>query len=82
MNTTNYKNCLSATGLLTGNLLASYNFSNQVGSVILNDLYPTGDCYFNDGFNNVFYASKNNLGILQNGSAFTSSFTGYFSGSQ
>lgn len=82
MNTTNYKNCLSATGLFTGNLTASYNFSNQVDSVILNDLYDTGDCYFNDGFNNVFNASKSNLSVLQNGAAFSSRFTGYFSGLQ
>ena len=82
MNTTNYKNCLFATGALTGNLIASYNFSNQVDSVVLNDLYATGDCYFNNGANNVFYSNKSNLNILQGGIPFESSFTGYFSGSQ
>ena len=82
MNTENFKECLSATGIQTGELIASYNFSNQVDSVILNDIYATGDCFFNDGFNNVFNASKNNLAILQNGAPFTSQFTGYFSGLQ
>ena len=82
MNTENFKECLSATGIQTGELIASYNFSNQVDSVILNDIYATGDCFFNDGFNNVFNASKNNLAILQNGAPFNSQFTGYFSGLQ
>lgn len=82
MNTEDFKECLFATGIHTGELIASYNFSNQVGSVILNDLYDTGDCYFNDGVNNVFYTSRLNLGILQSGGPFTSQFTGYFSGLQ
>jgi len=82
MNTENYKNCLFATGMQTGNLIASYNFSNQIDSVILNDLYDTGDCYFFNGFDNVFIASKNNLSILQSGLAFNYPFTGYFSGQQ
>jgi len=80
MNTQFYLQCLNSNGLNSGDLVGSYNFANQVGSTILNDLYPTGECYFVSGENNVFYADKFNLNIFSGSEIFTGAFTGGFSG--
>lgn len=80
MNTQDYLICANSFSLETGSIIGSYNFSNQVDSVIINDLYATGECYFVSGENKVFYLDKHNLAILKTGSNFSSSFTGYFSG--
>ena len=80
MNTQVYLQCLNSTGLNSGDLVGSYNFSNQVGSNILNDLYQTGECYFVSGGENVFYADKFNLNIFSGSQVFSGAFTGSFSG--
>ena len=80
MNTQDYLICEKSFSLETGSIIGSYNFSNQVGSVILNDLYATGECYLVSGESKIFYLDKHNLAILKTGSSFSSSFTGYFSG--
>ena len=82
MNTQDYILCEKSFFLETGSLIASYNFNNQVGSVILNDLYTTGECYYISGGDKVFNLDKHNLAILKTGSGFSSSFTGYFSGEE
>lgn len=82
MNTQDYILCEKSFLLETGSLIASYNFNNQVGSVILNDLYATGECYYISGESEVFNLDKHNLAILKTGSGFSSSFTGYFSGEE
>jgi len=76
MNTENYKNCLFATGSSSGFLRGSYNFSNRVGSVILNDLYPTGEVYFKSGDENVFYVNKLNLSLFSGDQIYSNQFTG------
>ena len=82
MNTQDYILCEKSFFLETGSLIASYNFNNQVGPVILNDLYTTGECYYISGGDKVFNLDKHNLAILKTGSSFSSSFTGYFSGEE
>lgn len=82
MNTQDYILCEKSFFLETGSLIASYNFKNQVQSVILNDLYTTGECYSVSGENKVFNLDKHNLAILKTGSSFSSPFTGYFSGQE
>lgn len=82
MNTQDYLLCAKSFSLETGSIIGSYNFNKQVGSVILNDLYPTGECFSVSGASNVFYLDKSNLAILKTGSSFQSSFSGYFSGEE
>ena len=76
MNTQNYINCLSSLNSNTGLIRGSYNFSNQVGSVILNDLYPTGETYFQSGAENIFYAEKYNLSLFSGANVYSGQFTG------
>lgn len=80
MITKNYLECLNYGGSPTGDFIASYNFLNQVDSVILNDIYPTGSTYTYDGFKNVFYLNKFNLFLFKDGSPFSGAFSGNFSG--
>lgn len=80
MITKNYLECLNLGGSTTGNFIASYNFLNQVDSVILNDIYPTGSAYFYDGVKNVFNLDKSNLFLFKDGSPFSGPFSGNFSG--
>ena len=82
MNTQDYFLCSSGFNLKANSIIASYNFGNQVDSVILNDLYPTGDCYSVSGNVNTFFLDKHNLAILKTGENFLYNFTGYFSGEQ
>lgn len=82
MNTKDYLLCSESFGMVTGSIIASYNFSNQVNSVILNDIYPTGQCYSGTESGNVFFLDKHNLPILKSGAAFPSAFTGSFSGQE
>jgi len=76
MNTENYKNCLFAKNSSSEFLKGSYNFSNRVGSVILNDLHPTGEVYFKSGNENVFYVDKLNLSLFSGDQVYTGEFTG------
>ena len=82
MNTQDYFLCSSGFNLKANSIIASYNFGNQVDSVILNDLYPTGDSYSVSGNVNTFFLDKHNLAILKTGENFLYNFTGYFSGEQ